>query len=131
MPFECVLDTVVLRVMAFAHPDGIEITLTALRTLHVFCPAEVYNRDEDDQSLSDVDLTLSELGRGIRYARYQAGTFPGPGVTAIGHGSKTLCNSLTIFNVGIWVLIRLKSMNCRHANNSCAITVLAGAKPRV
>lgn len=42
---EPVLDTVVLRVMAFAHPNGIEILLETLNVSRARFPAEVYNRD--------------------------------------------------------------------------------------
>jgi hypothetical protein len=69
MPSEPILDTVVLRVMSFAHIHGIDIMLSALESSHARFPAEVYNRDEDDALLTDDALTLSELARGIRYAR--------------------------------------------------------------
>lgn len=44
---EFILDTVVLRVMSFAHRDGLDILLQALGTQVTRCLAEVYNRDED------------------------------------------------------------------------------------
>jgi predicted nucleic acid-binding protein len=72
-----VLDTVVLRVFAFAHPQGIEILLTALKTSQVSFPAEVYNQDEDNLPLNVSDENLSELARGIRYARRQTQNLPG------------------------------------------------------
>lgn len=40
---EFILDTVVLRVMTFAHRDGLDILLQALGIQVVRCPAEVYN----------------------------------------------------------------------------------------
>lgn len=68
---EFILDTVVLRVMTFAHRDGLDILLQALGTQVMRCPAEVYNRDEDAVPLGDPDDSLSELARGLRYARRQ------------------------------------------------------------
>jgi len=44
---ERVLDTVVLRVLAFAHPRGIDILLRALDAPRACFPAEAYNADED------------------------------------------------------------------------------------
>ena len=44
-----VIDTVVLRVMSFAHPRGIDILLEALNVSLVRLPAEVYNRDENSR----------------------------------------------------------------------------------
>jgi hypothetical protein len=67
-----VLDTVVLRVFAFAHPQGLEILLEALNTSRAGFPAEVYNQDEDHLPLNAPDEDLSELARGLRYARRQA-----------------------------------------------------------
>jgi hypothetical protein len=72
MPSEQILDTVVLRVMSFALPDSIDIMLSALHAACARFPAEVYNSDEDDASLADDDPALSELARGIRYARRRA-----------------------------------------------------------
>jgi hypothetical protein len=68
---EVVLDTVALRVMAFAHPDGIAILLAALAVAAARFPAEVYNADED-APLPDADV--SELVRGLRFARRQIAT---------------------------------------------------------
>lgn len=70
---EVVLDTVALRVMAFAHPDGIDILLAALAVPTARLPAEVYNADED-APLMDVDI--SELARGLRFARRQVAMLP-------------------------------------------------------
>jgi predicted nucleic acid-binding protein len=72
-----VLDTVVLRVFAFAHPQGIDILLTALNTSQAVFPSEVYHQDEDNLPLNVHDEDLSELARGIRYARRQAQNQPG------------------------------------------------------
>lgn len=41
-----VVDTVVLRVMSFAHPQGIEILLEAINVSCGRFPTEVYNRNE-------------------------------------------------------------------------------------
>lgn len=72
-----VLDTVVLRVFAFAHPQGIDILLDALNTPQAMFPSEVYNLDEDSLPLSASDEILSELARGLRYARRQVQLQPG------------------------------------------------------
>lgn len=72
-----VLDTVVLRVFAFAHPQGIQILLQALNTLQATFPTEVYNMDEDSLPPTSSDSSLSEFARGIRYARRQAQAIPG------------------------------------------------------
>ncbi|MGM3305372.1 hypothetical protein ACSQ6I_05175 [Anabaena sp. WFMT] len=72
-----VLDTVVLRVFAFAHPQGIDILLAALNTLQAVFPSEVYYQDEDYLPLNAHDEDLSELAKGIRYARRQAQNQPG------------------------------------------------------
>ncbi|MUG95621.1 hypothetical protein F7734_26000 [Scytonema sp. UIC 10036] len=72
-----VLDTVVLRVFAFAHPQGINILLEALNASRASFPCEVYNQDEDNLPLNSSDENLSELATGIRYARRQAQTLPG------------------------------------------------------
>ena len=66
-----VLDTVVLRTLAFAHPDGIDILLTSVRASQARFPAEVYNRDEASRPLDQPDESLSELARGLRYAQRQ------------------------------------------------------------
>lgn len=70
---EVVLDTVALRVMAFAHPDGIDILLAALAVAAARFPTEVYNADED-APLPDADV--SELARGLRFARRQVAAQP-------------------------------------------------------
>ncbi|MDQ3397611.1 MAG: hypothetical protein M3511_07540 [Deinococcota bacterium] len=72
-----VLDTVVLRVMAFAHPEGLQIVLRALRVKTARFPAEVYNWDEEALPLTANDEALSELARGLRYARQQVERLPG------------------------------------------------------
>lgn len=61
-----VLDTVVLRVFAFAHPQGIDILLAALNISQAVFPSEVYNLDENSLPLNAHDETLSELARGLR-----------------------------------------------------------------
>ncbi len=71
-----VVDTVVLRVMAFAHPQGLDILLQALSAPRARFPAEVYDWDEDAVPLSADDEALSELARGLRYARRQVETLP-------------------------------------------------------
>lgn len=72
-----VLDTVVLRVFAFAHPQGINILLSALKTESACFPTEVYNQDENSLPLNASDEELSELARGLRYAQRKAQTLPG------------------------------------------------------
>lgn len=65
-----ILDTVVLRVMSFAHPRGIDILLEALNVSSVQFPAEIYNRDEYSLPLEEEkDEGLSELARGLRDAQ--------------------------------------------------------------
>ena len=76
---EYVLDTVALRTMAFAHPRGVGILLEALAASSARLPAEVYNQDEVQLPLSAPDDVLSELARGIRFARRQIGSLPAPG----------------------------------------------------
>jgi hypothetical protein len=76
---EYVLDTVALRTMAFAHPQGIDIVLEALDARAARFPAEVYNQDEDQLPLSALDDVLSELARGIRLTRRRVATLPAPG----------------------------------------------------
>jgi hypothetical protein len=71
-----VIDTVVLRVMAFAHPEGLDILLLALNARRGRFPAEVYNRDEDALPPTALDDTLSELARGLRYARHRVQALP-------------------------------------------------------
>jgi hypothetical protein len=68
---EPILDNVALRVMAFAHSDGIALLLAALNAPRARFPTEVYNRDEDALTLDADDTELSELARGLRYARRQ------------------------------------------------------------
>jgi predicted nucleic acid-binding protein len=72
-----VLDTVVLRVFSFANPQGIAILLAALNTSQAVFPSEVYNLDEDSLSPNASDASLSELARGLRYARRQVQLKPG------------------------------------------------------
>lgn len=72
-----VLDTVVLRVFAFAHPQGIDILLAALNTPQAVFPSEVFNLDEDSLPPDVSDENLSELARGLRYARRQVQLQPG------------------------------------------------------
>lgn len=66
-----ILDTVVLRVMSFAHPRGIDILLEALNVSAARFPEEVYNQDENSRSLKENDEGLSELAKGLRYAQRQ------------------------------------------------------------
>lgn len=73
---EHVLDTVALRVLAFAHPQGVGILLKALAVPLARFPVEVYNQDEDARPLELADEDLSELARGLRYARRQASSLP-------------------------------------------------------
>lgn len=70
------LDTVVLRVMAFAHPEGLDILLRALNAPRARFPAEVYNQDEDALPLTAHDETLSELAGGLRYAQRRIQALP-------------------------------------------------------
>lgn len=69
---EPVLDTVALRVMAFAHPRGIGVLLTALGVPRARFPTEVYNNDEDAAPLERGDAGFSELAAGLRFARREA-----------------------------------------------------------
>ncbi|MDJ1179549.1 hypothetical protein PJF56_11805 [Roseofilum sp. BLCC_M91] len=71
-----VLDTVVLRVFAFSHPQGIDILLEALNTPQAIFPSEVFNADENNLPLTESDQNLSELARGLRYARRQVQSQP-------------------------------------------------------
>ena len=66
-----VIDTVVLRVMSFAYPRGIDIVLEALNVSLLRFPAEVYNRDENSRPQKEDDEGLSELAKGLRYAQRQ------------------------------------------------------------
>ena len=61
-----ILDTVVLRVMSFAHPRGIDILLEALNTSSACFPTEIYNQDENSRALEEDDEGLSELAIGLR-----------------------------------------------------------------
>lgn len=71
-----VIDTVVLRVMAFAHPEGLDILLQALGAPKGRFPVEVYNQDEDALPIGANDESLSELARGLRYAKRQSQRLP-------------------------------------------------------
>lgn len=71
-----VLDTVVLQAFGFGHPRGIETLLKILQVNRARFPAEVYNGDEDVLPSSEDDEDLSELARGLRYARRQVRTQP-------------------------------------------------------
>lgn len=62
--------------MAFAHPNGIAILLAAVSAARGRFPGEVYNLDEDDLPADADDVELSELARGLRYARRQAASLP-------------------------------------------------------
>ena len=65
-----ILDTVVLRVMSFAHPRGIDILLEALNISSACFPTEVYNGDENSRPLEEEnDPGLSELAIGLRGAK--------------------------------------------------------------
>jgi predicted nucleic acid-binding protein len=71
-----ILDNVVLRVMAFAHPNGLNILLQALSATCLYIPAEVYNRDESTLPINQRDVNLSEFARGLRYATRQTQSLP-------------------------------------------------------
>jgi predicted nucleic acid-binding protein len=73
-----ILDNVVLRVMAFAHPNGLNILLQALSVTCLYIPAEVYNQDESSLPINQRDTNLSEFARGLRYATRQTQTLPMP-----------------------------------------------------
>lgn len=73
---EPVLDAVALRVLAFAHQQGIAIMLCALDVPRALIPAEVYDRDEEQLPLFAPDEDLSEVARGMRFARRRAETEP-------------------------------------------------------
>jgi predicted nucleic acid-binding protein len=73
---ELVLDNVALRVMAFSHPDGINILLGAFDVSRASFPAEVYNQDQDAIPPGADDTNLSELARGLRYAARQSVILP-------------------------------------------------------
>ncbi|MGA9381711.1 MAG: hypothetical protein WBV73_23355 [Phormidium sp.] len=78
-----ILDTVVLRVMSFAHPRGIDILLETLNISSARFPAEIYNRDENSRPLEEDDEGLSELGKGLRYAQRQIQQLPNTDVEAL------------------------------------------------
>jgi predicted nucleic acid-binding protein len=71
-----ILDNVVLRVMAFAHSNGLNILLQSLTAPVLYIPAEVYNRDESTLPINQRDINLSEFARGLRYATRQTQTLP-------------------------------------------------------
>lgn len=71
-----VLDTVVLQAFGFGHPEGIGLLLRVLQVKKTRFPAEVYDRDEDALPLGEDDEDLSELARGLRYAKRQVRTRP-------------------------------------------------------
>jgi predicted nucleic acid-binding protein len=73
-----ILDNVVLRVMAFAHPNGLNILLQALAATCLYIPPEVYNRDESTLPINQRDINLSEFARGLRYATRQIQILPMP-----------------------------------------------------
>lgn len=73
---ELVLDTVVLRTLAFARSNGIAVLLESLDSEVARFPAEVYNRDENHLPLEDTDEALSEFARGLRHARRGARRAP-------------------------------------------------------
>lgn len=73
---EPVLDTVALRVMAFAHPTGIDVVLAAHGVARARFPGEVYDRDEAALPLDADDHGLSEFARGLRHAWRQAASLP-------------------------------------------------------
>lgn len=67
----------VLQALGCGHPDGIEILLTALVVPRARFPPEVYNRDENELPLTEPDdRRLSELARGLRYARRKSAREP-------------------------------------------------------
>lgn len=70
---ECILDTVSLRVMGFATPDGIALMLRTLGAPAARFPPEVYNQDE---ALQLDDVYLSELARGLRRITREAASAP-------------------------------------------------------
>lgn len=72
-----ILDTVALRVLAFAHPNGIAMLLATLDATSARFPAEVYNQDEASLPLRADDTGLSELARGLRFAHRQVVELPG------------------------------------------------------
>jgi predicted nucleic acid-binding protein len=73
---EPVLDTMVLQAFGFGHPGGIELLLRVLQAETGRFPAEVYAADEEELPLREDDEDLSELARGLRYAKRQVQTLP-------------------------------------------------------
>jgi predicted nucleic acid-binding protein len=71
-----IADNVVLRVMTFAHPNGLDILLTAISSPSLIVPAEVYNFDESSTPLEQSEERLSELAKGLRYATRQVRDLP-------------------------------------------------------
>jgi hypothetical protein len=79
-----IVDNVVLRVMTFAHPDGLDILLAAISLEvseasprpYLIVPAEVYNFDQSSVLLDQSEENLSELAKGIRYATRQVRDLP-------------------------------------------------------
>ena len=61
-----ILDTVALRAFAFAHPEGLSLLMDFLDSPRLYFAREVYAFDEN-ADLSDDEV--SELARGLRYAR--------------------------------------------------------------
>ncbi|WP_146109952.1 hypothetical protein [Salinibacter sp. 10B] len=66
----------VLQAFGFGHPGGIELLLRILQAENGRFPAEVYAADEGELSLGEDDEDLSELARGLRYAKRQVQTLP-------------------------------------------------------
>ena len=71
---EPVLDTMVLQAFGFGHPKGIETLSRVLQAERARFPAEVYNGET--LPLGEDNEDLSELARGLRYARRQIRTRP-------------------------------------------------------
>ncbi|RIH81365.1 hypothetical protein Mterra_03209 [Calidithermus terrae] len=71
------LDTNALRHFSFAHPEGLAILLTGIGSERAYFPAEVYRQDEGLLPLDDGDdEELSELARGLRWARRSVARLP-------------------------------------------------------
>lgn len=73
---EPVLDTMVLQAFGFGHQGGIELLLRILQAENGRFPSEVYAADEEELPLGEDDEDLSELARGLRYAKRQVQTLP-------------------------------------------------------
>ncbi len=71
-----IVDNVVLRVMSFAHPNGLDILLAAIDSRLLLIPAEVYNFDQSSIALNESEESLSELARGLRYATRKVNELP-------------------------------------------------------